>query len=335
MSSRDEGRPRQFSSGANRAKVLLVGLGNAGMLYDTERAHDGPVRSHAGVFSSHGRFDLAAGVDPLKERRELFIESYGASAFSDVGEAARRTQPAVAVVASPTELHLEHVRSILAASRPKVLLCEKPIAWSPQDARTIVDLCSAADCDLFVNYQRRAEAAVRTARQLFSGSPSAFPFRGVCWYSKGVLHNASHFVDLLTYWFGRPVGAVATRNMVPYGRFDGELDFRLDFNFGDVTFLCVGNAEFPIYRLELTASHGNLRYDGSSNRYLWEDSTASFGSRQDGGGHVIEACSRGAFFEVAEQIARVLDGEKTDLCDGASASETVTLLSGLMSSEGC
>ena len=28
------------------------------------------------------------------------------------------------------------------------------------------------------------------------------PIKGVCWYSKGLLNNGSHFINLLEFWLG-------------------------------------------------------------------------------------------------------------------------------------
>lgn len=317
-----------------RAKVLLVGLGNAGMLYDSHPRRGEPVLSHAGAFSAHVRFELVAGVDPIEERREMFAMRYAASVFSDVREAASATQPDVAVVASPTDLRVEHVRTILEVSRPAVILCEKPLAWSPGDAQIIVDLCATAHCRLLVNYQRRVEPDANAAHAIFVAQPSEFPFRGVCWYSKGALHSASHFVDLLTFWFGRPVRAAVMRPPVRYGVHDAELDFRLTFPDGDVTFLSVGTDQTPVYRLELIASSGDLRYDGASNRYRWRPAHQQGTARSTAEDVVLENSTAGAFLEVAHAVARTLDGEMTDLCDGESASQTISLLSDLMFAEG-
>jgi predicted dehydrogenase len=316
-----------------RANVLIVGLGKAGMLYDLEEAPEEAVSSHAQAFSFHRAFEVVAGVDLSEERRKQFAVKFKAPSFADAGAAAQQVQPVVAVVASPTEWHLRHVAAILKTSRPRVILCEKPLAWSPLEARCIVELCAEADCRLVVNYQRRTDRAVRTVARLIAEGGFQPPFRGVCWYSKGALHSSSHFVDLTSHWFGPPSGGVVTRAAEPYGLYDAELDFRLRFAGGDVVFLAAGSAHSPVYRLELIASNGILRYDGALERYTW----APTGGRVDRTGTPEEIALKGsgarAFLEVANEIARMLEGEPTVLCDGVSASRTVSLLSRLIEDE--
>ncbi len=315
------------------AQVLLVGLGKAGMLYDFTKAPDEAVSSHAQAYSTHAAFEVVAGADLSEERRDLFATKFRALSFADAGVAAQETQPTVAVVATPTEFHLDHVRAILDASHPEIILCEKPLAWSSREASTIVELCAEADCTLVVNYQRRADRASRMVAQLISEGQFESPFRGVCWYSKGALHSSSHFVDLVSHWFGRPLDGVVTRAARPYGRHDAELDFRLAFPGGEVTFIATGSDHSPVYRLELVGSNGIVRYEGADDRYSWTSMDEGLGRSRVGEEVTIRGSGSRAFLDVADEIERMLGGESTVLCDGESASHTVSLLSNLIQSE--
>lgn len=312
------------------ARTLLVGLGKAGMLYDFTKTSEEAVSSHAQAFASHKAFEIVAGVDLSEERRNQFAAKFKALSFADAGVAAQQVQPAVAVVASPTEFHMQHVRAILEASQPKIILCEKPLAWSAREARSIVQLCAGAGCRLVVNYQRRADRAARTVARLIREGRFQPPFRGACLYSKGALHSSSHFVDLVSHWFGRPLDGVVTRAARPYGRYDATLDFQLRFQGGDVDFIAAGSDQLPVYRLELAGSNGIVRYDGAGDRYSWSSIGEGVGLRQAREEVAIEGSGSRAFLEVADEIARMLEGESTVLCDGVSASHTVSLLSNLI-----
>lgn len=314
------------------ARTLLVGLGKVGMLYDFTETSEEAVSSHAQAFAAHSAFEVVAGVDLSEERRDQFAAKFKALSFADAGLAAQQVQPSVAVVASPTEFHLQHVRAILEASHPEVILCEKPLAWSAQEARSIVQLCAGAGCRLVVNYQRRADRATRTVARLLREGRFQPPFRGICLYSKGALHSSSHFVDLVSHWFGRPLNGVVTRAARPYGRYDAMLDFRLSFQGGDVDFIATGSDHSPVYRLELEGSNGIVRYIGAGDRYSWSSIDEQVGLRQARKEVAIEGSGSRAFLEVADEVARMIAGESTVLCDGESASYTVSLLSNLIQS---
>ena len=140
--------------------MLIVGLGSIGMLYDLESSDQAHVLSHAKAFSQHENFVLVAGVDPDPIARKKFSDKYSAWSGHDLAEALRISCPDVVVLASPTNTHAETLKSILAHAKPKVVLCEKPISYSLQEAQFMVSACRDANCLFFVNYLRRVEPGV-------------------------------------------------------------------------------------------------------------------------------------------------------------------------------
>ena len=128
-----------------------------------------------------------------------------------------------------------------AAAHGKHLLCQKPLAASPEDGREIVAAAKAHGVQLAVNMNGRWDPAMRAAKSLiedqFLGAPrfARFETSGRGWPSTGwisagrhmaILYNMIHCIDFLRYCFGEPERVSATDISFPgrgaAGRPDGD-----------------------------------------------------------------------------------------------------------------
>lgn len=294
--------------------TLLVGLGDIGMGYDFG-PEAGRVLSHAKAFGTHPRFRLVAGVDPDSGRRELFTKSYGRPAFETV-EAAAGQAAELVVVATPTALHADAVRRLL-RRRPKAVLCEKPLSYDPLEARAMVEACSDAGAALYVNYVRRSDpGALEIRRRLVAGEISG-PVKAVVWYSKGFLHNASHFFNLLEGWLGPARGGrVFDRGPSSPGP-DGDPDVLVRFERGSAVFVAALGSARSFHAVELQAGNGRLRYDDGGARIEWFPAGGA-------PGEIIASGMDRYQWNVATQLASALDGNPAEICTGAEALGTLS-----------
>ena len=179
---------------------MIIGLGQIGIGYDLGLNLDGVIHTHSRALSRHPNFELLCAVDLAEDRRNLFIENYSKPAFTSIESALEANSPDVVIVACPTTLHYDSVKTVLKYSKPKAILCEKPLAYDLADARAIVDECEKADVKLFVNYMRRADPGAIEVKSRIESGEIELPIKGVAWYSKGLLHNGSHFFNLLEFY---------------------------------------------------------------------------------------------------------------------------------------
>ena len=317
-----------------KTPVLLIGLGQVGMGYDLNLNGGAHVYTHARAFEVHPRFDLVAAVDVDGLRRHAFEASYERPAYPDVASALAAHRPEIVAIAGPTSLHGELVRQVLAGSTPRVILCEKPLAYAPTEATAMVAACEARGVALYVNYMRRSDPGViETHRRLVSGE-IATPIKGVAWYSKGFLHNGSHFFNLLQYW----LGPVEHSEILDAGRLwdghDPEPDVRVVFAQGTMVFLAAREEAFSHYTVELLAANGRLRYEQGGERIEWQAAQpdANFA------GYTVLAAQPEVIpsemdryqWHVVEQLAHALDGRDAQLCTGRDALATLESMHQLM-----
>jgi predicted dehydrogenase len=307
--------------------VLLVGLGQVALGYDLEAPCDKLILTHARAFAMHPAFQLAGGVDPDEGRRDLFAQHYGITADADIVTALVRIKPDVVVIAAPTQNHGELLRTVLRHSAPRAVLCEKPLSYDLTEARDMVRLCEATGCRLYVNYPRRAAPGEGEVKRRFTAGGIAKPVKGSAWYSKGLLHSGSHFVDLLDMWLGPICGFT----VLDPGRWrtkdDPEPDVRIDFASGSITFLAAREEDFSLYEIDLIAPNGRLRYTQGGGKIAWyaaapdplfKDYTvlAEAGENIPSNGHLAQ-------WHVAVRLAALLDGEEADLCSGGEALQSL------------
>jgi predicted dehydrogenase len=298
-----------------RVPVLLVGLGRIGFGYDADLSDDF-VYSHARAFTRNPRFTLIGGVDPNGVARGRFTATTGVPAWADINDAPQTAFPQVVVIATPTELHADGVRRVLARWRPQVIVCEKPIAPSIQDGNSIVEACHAAGAHLLVNFIRRADPGVASVQSMIAAGEIAAPVRGVLWYSKGLLHNGSHLLDLATHWLGAWQDARVIRPDAV------EPDIAVTFARGRLICIAAPEEHFSHYTMELVSPSGRLRYDRSGHDIFWQPAVPHpqlAGYRVLGEAIVISSGMPKYQAHVANQILTALEGRAHPLATGQEA----------------
>eukprot|EP01034_Spumella_vulgaris_P001888 gene1888-2467_t len=175
--ARAQRRAMTPSAPAPAQRVLIIGLGQIGMGYDLSLDPAQHILTHARAFARNPAFVVVGGADPSPEARAKFAHHYGAPAYADVATAVHETQPNLVVVATPTAQHLETVLAVFAAGRPRVLVCEKPLAHTVADGRAITEACAQNDCRLYVNYMRRSDPTAAALRAHLADGRIATPLK--------------------------------------------------------------------------------------------------------------------------------------------------------------
>ena len=307
-------------------KTLLVGLGKIGMGYDLDLPIDGFVYSHAKALGVHPSFELSCAVDPDKSRRQMFEKAYRIPAYSTITEALSEQVIDFGVIATPTEIHSEGVKQLLRLTTPKAILCEKPLSFKVSESHAIVSECKQKNVQLYVNYMRRSEpGSIEVKRRIDSGQ-FAGPIKGVVWYSKGFLHNGSHFVNLLEYWLGELIRFDVINPGITLNDYDATPDVHIVFEKGSVFFLANGETTFNHHSAELIAANGRLRYEDSGRLIEWRavtlDTVAQFEQRLGNSTEVIESDYSRYQFHVFDNVALGIAGKLGRFCSGAQGLAT-------------
>lgn len=133
--------------------IALVGAGRMG-------------RAHLQALERTHRLRVVAVVDPSPEARAA-ASAQGLAAFASPDELLRAAPVDAAVVAVPTDSHLQVLRSLIGAGLP--VLCEKPCGRSPQEAREAGELAERAGVVLQIGFWRRFVPSLIALRGSIAG----------------------------------------------------------------------------------------------------------------------------------------------------------------------
>ena len=169
---------------------------------------------------------VAIAAETVAEAEPLAAE-LGARIAPDALSLCASDDVDLVVVASPTYRHAEHV--IAAAQAGKHVFCEKPIARTLDDARTMVRACGEAGVQLAIGHVVRFFPEYRRAKELLDSgalgrAALATLTRGTvsvgaarAWYldpakSGGVVLDLMlHDLDVIRWWFGEPARVYGKR----------------------------------------------------------------------------------------------------------------------------
>ena len=260
---------------------VLIGLGNIGFYYDLHNSD--VIYSHAKALVSHPSFNLLMAIDPSAEKRRDFTQKYNIPAYCSIEDVPAHVTPQIAIIATPTSIHISVLQSLLSRWNLISILCEKPLATSYTDAVSMVELCEKNDTSLFVNYVRRCDPSTQEIFDLLTNREPSFPIKGYCYYCNGAFNTASHLLDLLSFWLGKcseitfisePISLLSNN--------DFDVDFLAKFGQSKIVFQH-GQADFYKYSyMEIYFSSGRLIYDDSAgNIYFLPLSSDYFAQQLD------------------------------------------------------
>ena len=312
--------------------VLIVGLGQIGVGYDLDLEHDEYVYSHAAAFSQHKDFNIVGGVDMNAKLGKMFEERYDSEFYINIQESLQKHHPDVIVISTSTQSHNQILKDIIKYSKPKVILCEKPLSYSVEETYSMQKLCKDSNIKLFVNYMRISLPNSIEIKNKIDNGEYAGSLKGVVWYSKGLIHNGTHFVSLLEYW----LGPIKENRCISKGRLldnqDIEPDFTLSFERGRVIFLSTKEENFSNYAIELMFENGRLRYERGGRDIYWTSvqidenlSTYKFLSNSDGS-YNTNSMSKYQL-HVVNELWNMLNQENYELCTSDMAISTLESVS--------
>ena len=179
-------------------RVAVAGLGRAGSGYDA--GSNGVPRSHVGAIHATPGLAVTALVDPCRAAIDRTLRQWPeietAARYARLFDLPARSADII-VLATPPETRLADLEAATTRA-PKVILAEKPLAPSCDEALRGARIAEDCGAILRINFHRRFDPGYRALRRSLTGAPAKLVMR----YNNGLLNYAPHHVDLLMDWFG-------------------------------------------------------------------------------------------------------------------------------------
>ena len=302
---------------------LIIGLGQIGMDYDFDHIDNDKIYTHSKAIRKHSKFKLVGAVDKSPKQRDRFEKRYGLPVFDNIELAVQELKPDIIVISTPTQSHAQILLKVLNVYKPKIILCEKPLAYELSEAKNMVEMCKKENVTLFVNYMRRVDQGVLEIKKRIESGEIISPIKANVWYSKGILNNGSHFIDLLSFWLGELKSTEIINGGRLWNNLDPEPDFKIEFNLGTAIFRSAWEESFSHYTIELLSRSGRLFYDNGGNHIEWQAKSKDpnfsgyniLSSHQE----ILKNSMDIYQWHIYDDIFKYLSGKTTNICTGIEA----------------
>lgn len=259
----------------NTFDVAIIGAGNIGRL-----------RAEVINRSSHTRVRVVADIDA--QRAENLAKVAGAVGTTDCEKAVRDPNVDLVVVSTPTKFHV--YASHCALSSGKHVLCEKPLARSSAEARSMIAAAASRNTVLKTGFNYRHMAHVRKAKELITtGALGPLHFLR-CRYGHGgrpgyekdwctsrelsgggvLIEQGIHIIDLVRHLLGEPIEVIADVQRLFWGFPDVEDNCFLLMKTGNsqVAQIHVSWTQWiNVFSLEIFGRDGYLFLSGRDRHY--------------------------------------------------------------------
>ena len=242
----------------NKIKVAIIGAGKIVSGYDS--ITDVAILTHCHAIKTLGQFELIGIYDKNIELLGDVSKKWNVKTFNEFDHVMREC-PDIVVVAVNNTSHEYYLEKLLDHNQ-KLVLCEKPLTTDHKSGRKIIESYKNSNKKLAVCYQRRYDNDINQIKMNYESGKLGKYINGVVIYSKGILHNGSHAVDILRYFFGEVIKISSFDYKIDYSKDDPTVSAHLIFNDANVTLISSDETYHSLFEIDLIFENGRYRlYD--------------------------------------------------------------------------
>ena len=320
---------------SRKFKAVLAGCGRIGSEFADDPRAPG-IYSHAGAYAACPETELAAVCDQDENRLNRCADRWKVGRRYVCFDALLANEkPDIVSICTPDSTHEKLIEQALDAPSVKAILAEKPLATSAEAARRIVGRAQERGVVLAVNYSRRfAPGHAELKKRLEAGAIGAV--RHVTgYYTKGLLHNGTHWLDLARWLVGEVV-EVTGRKTLQEDSADPTLSAWLTFDGGAEACLHGCDASrFTLFEMDIVGDDGRVRLVDSGHSLEIDqvaDSPHASGYRTLKRTEVLDGGLRDILLHAVRDVVRCLKDGGRPLCSGEDGVRVLQIAEAIRSS---
>jgi predicted dehydrogenase len=182
--------------------ALIIGAGSIGGLIDSPDSE--AISSHAHAYAVSPDTKLMAICEPYEMNVLLFQKKWGEiTCYPSIEQLPHDSTFDIASIASSTAQHAEHLLTLLERPDCSYILCEKPLVATAKEFRLLKKALKQSPKKILIHLMRRYNPSfIALSDRLRTGEfGHILGFSGTC--TKGLLHNGSHLLGVLSHFFGK------------------------------------------------------------------------------------------------------------------------------------
>ncbi len=312
-----------MSTEASPCKAAVIGCGFIGSRFN-ETVRSGNIFSHAAAYKECPDTMLVALCDSNPDRLSEATAHWRIDAgYTEVARMLHEVRPEILSICSPDEDHAAHLELALNCPSVKAVLCEKPIALDTRPAIDLVRRAQDANILLGVNYSRRYDAGHARVKAILDRGELGIIQQVTGYYTKGIVHNGGHMVDMLRWFFGE-VGRADHRRLS--GDTLAGITVDADLILGDGIHATLRGCDahsFNFFELDIIGTQGRIRLERNGNlitRWHVVPDAHYPGYQELGDPEILSQKMANTTLHAVEDMVACLHGErKAPRCSGHDA----------------
>lgn len=246
-------------------KSSLIGCGRIGTGLNGDLVA-GKNPSHIAAYHNNPQASLIAAVDNDNESLTRVQKEWGVKRlYRDHKLMLRCEAIDIVSICTPSQTHYSILRDCIEHG-VKAIWCEKPVCDDVNKAREVLSLCRRKKIILAVNYFRRWSLSHQKAREFIQDGKLGDIQRIICCYSKGLLNNGSHIIDIMHFFFGDIKWVEGYYSVNAEQRQDLSLSARLHFKKDfPATLYAFNDDYFRIIEIDIIGTKGRIRIKDSGD----------------------------------------------------------------------
>jgi len=274
--------------------------------------------SHCQSIKASKKFQLSAGVDLLKKRRDNFVKKFNRPVYRSIDHALSHVKPKLVVIAVPTKKHFEVFNKVVKHKIVRFIICEKPMSYNLSTAKTMINQALKKRKIIMVNYFRNFEPGCIKMIRYISTANLGNLFKVKVYYFKGIFNNGSHFINLLSHFLGQLEKIEILNNKSFWKGWDPQPNFVAQYERGLVQFNLVSKKKFNSCKMIIEGKNGKICYLNNGNKIIIKKTN----------GKSITIPNEINFYQkfVLRNLENFISKKTKILCDANSALVTMKIL---------
>ena len=236
-------------------RAAIIGCGNIAGGYDREVPREWSL-THAGAYHLCPHTELVAVADPDPGKLKSFQKKWCVErGYADYKQLLKNESIDIISLCLPTEHHFAAFKASVKHD-VQAIFCEKPLSYNIDEAQRIVEIAEGRVVS--VNYFRRWNPTIAGVAKDIEEGKFGKTINVVVRYTKGLLTNGSHLIDLTRWFWGEPknIGFIRT---VQNDDLDPGIDFSLTFEGGLlVYFIHIPNVHYVFIDVDILTEKGRV-----------------------------------------------------------------------------
>ena len=295
-------------------KVVIIGLGKAGLLYDLKKDN---FFSHSHAISKKKRLKLVAGVDIDKKKAEIFKNRFNSKVYSSLKDLIKKEYFDIAVISVPTDKQYRVINDLIRLTKNKTILCEKPCTNNLGEIENIYKKLKKRKINLFVNFQR---ISLKSSEKIYKILKQEEKVIINVTYSQGVLNSASHYITLfLSFFSNKDIKIIKYKNYKSNIKNDFLSKFTIIIKNYKINFKPKINYKKIHGAFQTKGRKFNIRYLSGGKKILIKNNIS-------GKIRHLKTDIQNSQLVIYNQLINKLDGKKNALCSINNAIEAFKLI---------